>query len=71
MKELVNQLVVKDTLFVHLTDFRTERLVGELPDVVTKENFIIGKRDQRLGRRSNLGGSLGHKEDPFERLRET
>ena len=71
LKELLDQVAIKNALFIHLSDLGAERLIGELADVVTKENFIVSKRDQRLRWRSDLGGSLGHKDDPFERLRET
>jgi hypothetical protein len=68
MEELVDQVTIKYTFLIHLTDFGAERLVGKLPHVIAKQNFIVSKRDQRLGWRSDLGGSLGHRDDPFERL---
>ena len=60
MKELVDQAAIKDAFLIHFTDFWAERLVGELPDVIAKQIFIVSQRDQWLGRGSNLG-DLGHK----------
>ena len=62
MKELLNQVMIKHPFLVHLADFGTEGLVSELAHVVAKQNFIVGKRHQRLRRHGNLSRNLGHRE---------
>ena len=49
LKEIVDQILVEDALFVHLLDQRTDLLIGELADVVAEKNFVFGERGERRG----------------------
>ncbi len=56
LKELANQVLIEDALFVHLLDQRTDFLVRKLADVVAKHDFVFGEGSQGRGRRKLEGG---------------
>ena len=49
LKELLDNLVLEDTLLVHFLDVGPDAFVRELVDRVAKEYFVFGKRNQRGG----------------------
>ena len=49
LKELLKEVPVKHTFFVHLLGKRADALAGELPDVVAKENLVFGQRGEGRG----------------------
>src|ERR1019366_920283 len=49
LKELVDQRVVEHTLLVHFMSKRTNLVLGKLPDVIAKKNFVLSQRGQGSG----------------------
>src|ERR1019366_2082917 len=49
LKELFDELVLEDTLLVHLLDVGPDAFVRELADRVAEQYFVFGKRNQRGG----------------------
>src|SRR6266704_66241 len=71
MEKLLKQFMFKDSLLVHLPDFWTEALVGELANVIAKQNFVVGKRYQWLWERCDRSGNLDHVRNPLQALWQT
>ena len=59
LKELVNEFLLEDALLVHFLGEGTNTLLGELPDVVAKQDFVFGERGQGGGV-SDGSNSLRH-----------
>ena len=59
LEKLLDEIVVEHTFLVHFFDQRADLVLGKLPNVVAKENFIFREGSQR-SRDGKLQGSVGH-----------
>src|SRR5579872_540490 len=49
MKKVVQQILLKHGLFIHLLYQRTDLIFRKLPDVIAKQNLVFGQSGQRCG----------------------
>src|ERR1017187_6873200 len=65
LKELFDELVLEDTLLVHLLDVGPDAFIRELADRVAEQYFVFGKRNQGGGcGGGELCNGFGHEGNP-------